>query len=129
MKHLKRYNDILESISEDGKNMYISKIVDEEVNKTKSFGLEISEEDIKVEKNYFNMVFNFYWDHIVECIRNSEYFELRQLISQYIDKNLAALVKKYNELGTTTSTKNMYNCHLDCCISTLMMMINNKQFK
>ncbi len=130
MNYLKKYRElIIESISEDYKYKYISKIVDEEINKTKSFGLEISEEDIKIEKNHFNIVFNFYWDSIVDCINNSEYAELRQFVTQYIDKSLAALVKKYNELGTTNSTKNMYSCHLDCCISSLMIKINNKLFK
>jgi len=125
MKYLKKYNEV-NSFDRVG---FISSIIDEEIVKTKNFGLDISGEDIKIEKDFFNKIFEFYWDSIVDCRSNSEYSELRQFISEFINNNLLTLIKKYNELGIINSTKNMYSCHLDCCISTLMMMINNKQFK
>jgi len=114
--------------SEIDKKKFIESIIDEEANKSKEFGLEISEEDLKMEKIFFVNIFEFYWDHIVDCRSNSEYNQLMNKVSNYLSKNLSILTKKYFDLSKEKSIKNNYNCHTSCCIYSLFSKINNKLF-
>lgn len=108
------------------KKKFISSVIDEEVRKSRKLGLELSKEDINFEKNVIITIFNYLWDSIESCKSGGDYRDLRNVVNHYVDKKLDHLKKKYFDLCKDKPVKNMYNCHIDSCISSLFIKINNK---
>ena len=111
------------------KSRFISSVIDEEILKSQKFGLQISQEDITHEKRVLTNIIEYLWNNIESCKSNREYQELRSMASYYVDKKLGDLKKKYYELNKEASVKNMYDCHLDNCLSMLFLKINSKLYK
>lgn len=99
------------------KPKFISDIIDHEIEKSKGFGLNISEDDIKLEKQVFVQVFEYLWDNIVECRSNSEYAELLEMARYHIDKKI-----------NMNNKCNNYASHIEDLINILFQKIyHNKQ--
>lgn len=125
--------NFIEFIKEESEFNYISEIIDSECRKTKNFGLEIDNDDVNIEKEAFIEVFKQYSKNIVDCSSDIEYNSLRRKVSEILSNHLLPLLKKYYNMSVdkNLSVKNMYNCHLDSCISTIFLYISNniKKFK
>jgi len=124
---IKKYKQFNENLNTFNRKEFISSIIDKEVIKTKKFGLDISDEDVEFEKKVFIDIFSDLWDSI-ENAYGDVYSKLRIVISKYIMNKLIGLIKKYFELSVDKPVKNMYNCHIDSCISILFLKINNKLY-
>lgn len=111
------------------RSKFISSVIDEEINKSREFGLELSKEDIDFEKRVVKTIIEYLWDNIENCKSNREYQELRNMTNYYINKKLGDFKKKYFELNSDKKVKNMYDCHLDTVISNLFLKISNKLYK
>lgn len=125
---IKKYIQFNENLDNFKRDEFISSIIDKEVNKTKKFGLEISDEDIELEKNIFIEIFENIWDKLEDYLSNKEYSDLRNIVNKYIQDNLKHLMRKYYDLSVEKPVKNMYNCHIDSCVSLLFLKINNKSY-
>lgn len=110
------------------RDKFISSVIDDEIKKTKEFGLNIDREDIEYEKLVFIGVFEHLWDKIENS--GSNFTSLRLIASRIINEKLSNLSKKYFDISVKENldVKNMYNCHIDECMSKLFLKISNKLY-
>lgn len=110
------------------RDKFISSIIDNEVKRTKEFGLNIDQEDVEYEKLIFIAVFEYIWDKIENS--GSDFSSLRLVASRTINEKLSHLSKKYFDMSVKENldVKNMYNCHIDECMFKLFLKISNKLY-
>lgn len=120
MKYLSNFK-LFESSS---KETIINSIIDDEINKSKGFGLEIEESDIQKEKKIFSEIFTKYWNSIKNSDNNS-YNSLRREIASKIYDIFDDRLRYYFNKSNKGGVRNMYNCHIDNVISMLFITISN----
>lgn len=120
---MKKYKAFLESLEDDKKN-FIENVVYSEVDKSNKFGLDIEEEDILLEVNFFTKEIIPIWDDI------TRYSNIRysQKISELTEKANSLLRSKYyfDKLSSENSpVKTAYSLHISSIISQLFLKISN----
>lgn len=123
---IKKYNLFNRSKKLD-KSDFIKSVIDDEVKKSLSFGLEIEKSDIKVEKDVFCLIFDVLWDKLIDDKLTSEMYSKYQNLVHHQVEDLFRY-EYYKEKTKNETVKNMYECHINSIISQLFLKISNKLF-
>lgn len=125
---MRRFGFFKESLEEvERKTKFIIDTIDNEVKKSKEFGLDIDKEDIDYEKEIVTTIILRIWDKIKTCSSN-EYTQLMTSTINDLSNHFHKQSLDYRERTKNSNVKNMYQVHISSIIHSLFMRIDNNLF-